>query len=60
MNEMAKWLRGEIEQFKKAEDLGVSRTVTRHDAVIAYRRAAEEIEELQRQVAELQSVRQGP
>lgn len=52
MNELSKWLRGELEQFKKAEELGLSRTITRNDAMIAYRNAADEIDRLEREVAQ--------
>lgn len=60
MSELSKWLRCEIDQIRKAEQLGLPRSITRADAMIAYQRAAEDIELLEKQISELQPVRQGP
>lgn len=46
INEVARWLRAEIELTGKSRELGVPRIIDHDLAMLAFRRAAEEIERL--------------
>ena len=46
MNAVAAWLKDEVALTAKAKALGIPRQITHDEAVLAYRRAAEEIEML--------------
>lgn len=59
MSELSKWLRSELTQSQMADKLGLSRTIAEHEALVAYGAAADEIEQLENKIRELQPVRQG-
>lgn len=45
-NEVAAWLRGEVDQVLASTKVGVNRRISHDDAMLAYRRAADELDAL--------------